>query len=58
MNKTTIDARLAKLEQRNEPGRLVIDRVIIGDAPVAGLVITIGGAWSPTHDKQNPVKPT
>ena len=58
MNKTTIDARLAKLEQRNEPGRLVIDAVVIGDAPVDGLVITIGGAWSPTHDKQNTVNPT
>lgn len=42
--------RLERLEAKQRPA-LVIDAVVIGGAPIAGVVIVIGGI--PNHDKQN-----
>lgn len=48
MNTKALSARLERLEAKQRPA-LVIAAVVIGGAPIAGVVIVIGG----NHDKQN-----
>ena len=50
----TLSTRLERIEARRRPA-LVIDAVVIGGAPVAGVVIVIGGNWrTPNHDANQP----
>ena len=50
MTTAQLARRVAALEIVKQPV-LVIDAVVIGDAPIDGVVIVIGGI--PNHDKQN-----
>ena len=54
MSTKALSTRLDALEARRRPA-LVIDAVVIGGAPVAGVVIVIGGNWrTPNHDANQP----
>ena len=48
----TLSARIERIEARRRPA-LVIDAVVIGGAPIDGVVIVIGGNWrTSNHDNQ------
>ena len=50
----TLARRVQALEARRRPA-LVVDAVVIGGAPVAGVVIVIGGNWrTSNHDANQP----
>ena len=52
MSTKTLSTRLDALEAQRRPA-LVIDAVVIGDAPIAGVVIVIG-ARNPNYDTNQP----
>ena len=54
MSTKALSTRLDALEARRRPA-LVVDAVVIGGAPVAGVVIVIGGNWrTPNRDANQP----
>ena len=54
MNTKTLSARIDALEAKQRPA-LVIDAVVIGGAPIDGVVIVIGGNWrTSNHDANQP----
>jgi len=54
MTAKALSTRLDALEARRRPA-LVIDAVVIGGAPIDGVVIVIGGNWrTSNHDANQP----
>ena len=54
MSTKALSTRLDALEARRRPA-LVVDAVVIGGAPIVGVVIVIGGNWrTSNHDANQP----